>query len=97
LTSQAAPQLAARWRWLLALLLLALLVWWVGRRLDSGPHAEIGVTGDQELPRVIAPSATPVADEIVERPPAPRVQPSAAAERGEPSPGDPARASPSPR
>jgi hypothetical protein len=45
------------WTWFLALVLVALLVWVAGKRLDHGPRAEIGVTGGEQLP-VATPTPT---------------------------------------
>jgi hypothetical protein len=97
LTSQSPPQLAVLARWLLALLLVALLVWWVGRRIDRGPRPEIGVTGERDVPLVVVPQPTPPDPAVVERAePAPQAEPlvPAAPSRREP---EPVPVSPSPR
>ena len=49
------------WVWLLTLLLVALLVWVVGRRVEQRPHEEIGVT--QRPPAVVVTPPEPAAEE----------------------------------
>jgi len=64
------PRAGSRlWTWLLALLLLALLVWVVGRRVEQRPHPEIGVTGGESLPQGAHATPTPV-ERSADSPPA---------------------------
>ena len=97
MTSESPPRLTALWRWLLALLLLALLVWVVGRRVDRNPRPEIGVTGGRAAPLIVEPSPTLAKPEVVEQAaPHPRVEPTADPAEGERSRGEGVPTSPSP-
>jgi len=97
LTGQSPRQLAALWRWLLALMLLAMLVWAVGRRVDHRRRPEIGVTGGHAAPLIVEPSPTLAKPEVVEQgPPRQRTEPSIDPAGAEPSRGEPVPASPSP-
>ena len=97
LASQPPRHRAPLWGWLLALLLLALLVWVVGRRGEHRERPEIGVSGEREEPLLVAPSPRPFEDEVVSRPPPAREEPAPPAPGGEPAGADPVPASPSPR
>jgi hypothetical protein len=57
---------ARLWTWILAVLLLALLVWVVGRTMSRHPRPEIGVSGEESAP---ARPTAPPAQERAERGP----------------------------
>ena len=89
--------LTALWRWLLALFLLAMLVWVVGRRVDRRLRPEIGVTGGRSAPLIVEPSPTLAKPAVVEQAaPQPRVEPTTDPATGEPARREDVPASPSP-
>ena len=94
--SQSPRHLTALWRWLLALLLLAMLVWVVGRRVDRRSRPEIGVTGGRAAPLVVEPSPTLAKPDVVEQAAPRQVEPATDPAGAEPSREEPVPASPSP-
>ncbi|HEV8630361.1 MAG TPA: hypothetical protein VGV61_08590 [Thermoanaerobaculia bacterium] len=60
-----AQQRMGLWAWVLALVLLALLVWAAGRWMQRGPRPELGVTGGDGTP---AQQQQPPAEQRAERP-----------------------------
>ena len=78
-----------------ALLLLALLVWAVGRRVEQLPHPEIGVTGGEAVPQGALATPTPV-ERRADAPPRPAQSPVEQGSGGQPVDATGVPASPRP-
>ncbi len=81
---------------MLALLLLALLVWAVGRRVEQLPHSEIGVTGGESVPQDALATPTPPVERRADAPPRPAQSPVEQGSGGQPVDATGVPASPRP-